>query len=207
MFWGPGFPSGGSLFLFFFILAAQALFLWWAGLVALHMWYLSFPVRGQTLVLCIGRWILNHWTTREVPQWRVLNGLYMSGAGEARTAFSVYLLDIPISPFFKCAIRLKKKKKKTAWEALAWVEDEIPKEVRRNTEDLGRTEWRKLSGVGISPSNPRRYWQSRGVGGPNVTGAPPLQTTEEGTGQALWAAWGAGWIVSCLLLLLPGHCP
>ena len=35
--------------------------------------------------------------------------------------------------------------------------------------------------MGISPSNPRRYWQSRGVGGPNVAGAPPLQTTEEGS--------------------------
>ena len=31
------------------------------------MWDLSSPTRNQTQVPCIGRWILNHWTTREVP--------------------------------------------------------------------------------------------------------------------------------------------
>ena len=31
------------------------------------MWDLSFPVRDQTYVLCIERWILNHWATPEVP--------------------------------------------------------------------------------------------------------------------------------------------
>ena len=31
------------------------------------MWDLSSPTRDQTRVPCIGRWILNHWTTREVP--------------------------------------------------------------------------------------------------------------------------------------------
>ena len=36
------------------------------GLVALrHVG--SSPTRNQTSVPCIGRWILNHWTTREVP--------------------------------------------------------------------------------------------------------------------------------------------
>ena len=29
-------------------------------------WGLSSPIRDQTSVPCIGRWILNHWTTREV---------------------------------------------------------------------------------------------------------------------------------------------
>ena len=31
------------------------------------MWDLSSPTRDRTHVPCIGRWILNHWTTREVP--------------------------------------------------------------------------------------------------------------------------------------------
>ena len=29
---------------------------------------LSSPTRNQTCIPCIRRWILNHWTTREVPQ-------------------------------------------------------------------------------------------------------------------------------------------
>jgi len=31
------------------------------------MWDFSSPARDQTHVLCIGRPILSHWTTREVP--------------------------------------------------------------------------------------------------------------------------------------------
>ena len=31
------------------------------------MWALSFPTRDQIHVPCIGRWILNLWTTRKVP--------------------------------------------------------------------------------------------------------------------------------------------
>ena len=31
------------------------------------MWDLSSPTRDQTPVPCIAGWILNHWTTREVP--------------------------------------------------------------------------------------------------------------------------------------------
>ena len=31
------------------------------------VWDLSSPTRDQTLTPCTGRWILNHWTTREVP--------------------------------------------------------------------------------------------------------------------------------------------
>ena len=42
-------------------------FLWRAGLVALHIWYLSSLTRDWTLVPCTGKRILNHWTTREVP--------------------------------------------------------------------------------------------------------------------------------------------
>ena len=33
------------------------------------MWDVSFLTRDQTHVPCIGRQILNHWTTREVPKW------------------------------------------------------------------------------------------------------------------------------------------
>ena len=43
------------------------------GLVALrHCELLGFPTRGQTCAPCIGRWILNHWTTREVLRWEIL---------------------------------------------------------------------------------------------------------------------------------------
>ena len=34
---------------------------------------LSFPTRDQTRIPCIARWILNHWTTREVPEPLFLN--------------------------------------------------------------------------------------------------------------------------------------
>ena len=37
------------------------------GLVALCEWDLRTRTRDWTHVLCFGRWILNHWTTREVP--------------------------------------------------------------------------------------------------------------------------------------------
>ena len=33
------------------------------------MWDVSFLTRDQTHAPCIGRHILNHWTTREVPKW------------------------------------------------------------------------------------------------------------------------------------------
>ena len=31
------------------------------------IWDLSSPTRDRTCILCIGKWILNHWTTKEVP--------------------------------------------------------------------------------------------------------------------------------------------
>ena len=39
-----------------------------SGLVALRRVDLSSPIRDQTGVPYIGRWILNYWTTREVPR-------------------------------------------------------------------------------------------------------------------------------------------
>ena len=44
----------------------QAQWLWHMGLVAPRHVESSWT-RDRTLVPCIGRWILNHWTTREVP--------------------------------------------------------------------------------------------------------------------------------------------
>ena len=35
--------------------------------VLCSMWDLSSLTRDQTCISCIARWILNHWTTREVP--------------------------------------------------------------------------------------------------------------------------------------------
>ena len=37
------------------------------------MWDLSSPARDQTRIPCIARQILNHWTTREVPCYLLLN--------------------------------------------------------------------------------------------------------------------------------------
>ena len=39
-------------------------------------WDLSSPARDQTCVPCIGRHILNHWTTREVPGFCFPRGAY-----------------------------------------------------------------------------------------------------------------------------------
>ena len=37
------------------------------GLVAPGMWKLNSPTSDWTHITCIIKWILNHWTTREVP--------------------------------------------------------------------------------------------------------------------------------------------
>ena len=48
--------------------------LWHPGLVVLK--YVEFSLtRDQTHVLCIGRWILNQWTTREILSWIFSHGL------------------------------------------------------------------------------------------------------------------------------------
>ena len=42
--------------------------MWHAGSLFPHgTWDLSYPTRGQIGILCVARWILTHWTTREVP--------------------------------------------------------------------------------------------------------------------------------------------
>ena len=57
---------------FFFF--SQFIYLWlpWVlvvvrGLSSGHMGSWSFPTRDWACVPCIGRWILSHWTTREIP--------------------------------------------------------------------------------------------------------------------------------------------
>ena len=92
----------------FLILAAQAPFYSEHSLSCSAHVISQFPSQGSNPCPLHWKVNLNHQTTREVLQWTVLNGLYIPGAGETRTAFSVYLLDIPISPFLECAIRLKK---------------------------------------------------------------------------------------------------
>ena len=48
------------------VLAHRLLWLWHMGLVALR--HVGSPqTRDRTHFPCVGRWILNHWTTREVP--------------------------------------------------------------------------------------------------------------------------------------------
>ena len=45
----------------------------YSGLISFRfcgIWDLNSPTRGQTHVLCIAIWILNHWTTREVLRHR-----------------------------------------------------------------------------------------------------------------------------------------
>ena len=50
------------------------------------MWHLSSPTRDRTFIPCIGRWILNHWATREVPvitdflMWLLLWTVQLMGA-------------------------------------------------------------------------------------------------------------------------------
>ena len=47
--------------------AWASLWLWREGLVALWHVGSEFPDQGSNPHPFIGRWILNHWTTREVP--------------------------------------------------------------------------------------------------------------------------------------------
>ena len=50
------------------------------GLVA--PWHVaSSQTRDQTRVPCMGRWILNHWTTREVPGWVLIEASRVAKAG------------------------------------------------------------------------------------------------------------------------------
>ena len=50
----------------------------WAWLLS-GMWGLSSLTRGQTHVPCIARWILNRWTTKEVPTCLVFDHCQNSG--------------------------------------------------------------------------------------------------------------------------------
>ena len=56
----------------------------WASVVAVYRlrcfmaWDLSSPTRDLTCIPCIARWILNYWTTREIPHLINLGGLFLS---------------------------------------------------------------------------------------------------------------------------------
>ena len=51
--------------LFFFL--KKFYFFIWLHWVLEGIWDFNFSTRGPTHILCFGRWILNHWSTREVP--------------------------------------------------------------------------------------------------------------------------------------------
>ena len=40
---------------------------WHTGLLLCGMWDLGSQARDPTCIPCIARWVLNHWTIREVP--------------------------------------------------------------------------------------------------------------------------------------------
>ena len=54
-----------------------------------HMGALSSLTRDQTHIPCIGKWILNNWTTREVPL----------------TSFNIYKLEMMIEYTIKLLLR------------------------------------------------------------------------------------------------------
>ena len=57
--------------------------LWCAALVAPpHVG--SSQTRDGTCIPCIGRWILNHWTTREVQHWVYLNKGFTAEGNEIK---------------------------------------------------------------------------------------------------------------------------
>ena len=39
------------------------------------VWALGSLTRDQTCVPCVGRWILNHWTTKEVPELALMRNM------------------------------------------------------------------------------------------------------------------------------------
>ena len=60
--------------------------LWLVGLIAL--WHVgSSQIRDQTRVPCIGRWILNHWTTREVHCFSVFETWFPSSLDQFLAIF------------------------------------------------------------------------------------------------------------------------
>ena len=72
-FWVKHLQLSGHIFFFFnlliclFYLAVLGLSYGTRASLFHHMWDLSSLTRDQTCISCIGRWIINHWTTRKVP--------------------------------------------------------------------------------------------------------------------------------------------
>ena len=66
------------------------------GLVSPGLWDLSSPTRDRTWVPCIARWILNHWATREVPEFLVKLGQHHFPNGVDPETSAIYPLT-PVS--------------------------------------------------------------------------------------------------------------
>ena len=80
---------------FIMILLLLSVWIFWSWV----MWDLSSATRGWICTLCIGRWRLKHWTTREVPKfifnWRIITlqcciGFYCTAMWISWTSFSIY---------------------------------------------------------------------------------------------------------------------
>jgi len=88
------------LSVFFICLAALDLSSSRQALLLRGMWDLSSLTRDRTGVLCISRWILNHWTTREVSylfyDWWKWSDSYWNGIFSTSIENAIYLTDIII---------------------------------------------------------------------------------------------------------------
>ena len=79
-----------------------------AGLLR-GIWDLNSPTRGRTHVPCIGRWILNHWTVREVPSCSLLSTCYtfqlsQSYFGASSSFWMSYSVFVPKESHSICLI-------------------------------------------------------------------------------------------------------
>ena len=69
------------------------------------IWDLSFLPRDQTCTFCIGSWSLNHWTSREVPQWLSQSEKMIQPHGIWCLEYHSHcLLLLPVSLDFLCLI-------------------------------------------------------------------------------------------------------
>ena len=73
------------------------------GFLAQGIWDVSSPTMDQTCTPCIGRWSLNHWTTREVPTlgFRQASSLVLSPLACLEIFFSAHLLQWSLTVFGK----------------------------------------------------------------------------------------------------------
>ena len=79
-----------------------------AGLLR-GIWDLNSPTRDRTHLPCIGRWILNHWTVREVPSCSLLSTCYtfqlsQSYFGASSSFWMNYSVFVPKESHSICSI-------------------------------------------------------------------------------------------------------